>query len=338
MRRASVICLCILALALGSVATGCQPSQKPVEKPAQEAPKETPKIQYPTRPITVVVPFAAGGGVDVTARVWAKYASKVLGQPVNIENKTGGGGVVGHTAGATATPDGYTLTMITTPLTWQYLTSDGVNVTPDSFEPIAQVTVDPNVIIVKTGSPLDMPVKDFIDYLKANPNKVKMGVGGRWATHDLARGLLQVSTGVEISPVFFDGGSQVITNLLGGHVDAGFPFFTEFASHYKAGTIKVIASASDAKHPFLPEVPTLKENGIDVVAGTWRAIAAPKGTPSEILAILDDVTNKIMADPEAKAEFEKAVIAPIYLGAADFKKVYDADAQRYKTVVEQLKK
>lgn len=292
---------------------------------------------YPNRTITIICPFAAGGGVDVTSRIWGKYAEKILGQTVVVDNRTGGGGVIGHTAGAQAAPDGYTLTMITTGVLWQHLTGRNVAFTPDSFVPAAQITFDPNVLIVKTGSKADMKVKEFINYVKQNPSQLTMGVGGRWASQDMARGLLQIKGGLLFNPVFFDGGAQAMTNLLAGNIDVGFAFQTEFGSHVNAGTMKVIASASSLRHPFLPDSPTLKESGIDVVAGTWRAIAVPKGTPDDIVKKLTDITEQIMKNPEARADFSKAFIIPDYLGTGDFMKVYKADEVSYADVVSKLK-
>lgn len=293
--------------------------------------------EFPEKPIEMIVMYRSGGTVDLTARILAKHAEKYLGQKIIIINKTGGGGSVGFTAGANAKPDGYTLTMGCNPYLQHKHLLKGVTYGADSFVPIIMVCFDPNMFNVRVGGPADMPFPDLIEYAKKNPDEILMGVGGHWASHDIARAELEMKTGAEFKKVAFRGGAGVTQALLGGHVDCGFHYLGEFAGHLDAGKLKVLAVPAEERSPFLPDVPTFEEFGIDMRAGVWRGPIAPKGTPQDRIDILAEAFGKTVQDEAWRNEMLKARIPIVIKKQKEFAKIIQEDAVKYKKIAEKLK-
>ncbi|MCJ7772093.1 MAG: tripartite tricarboxylate transporter substrate binding protein, partial [Desulfobacterales bacterium] len=293
---------------------------------------------YPQKAIEIIVPWGAGGGVDVTTRVFAKHFNKYIDQTMVVLNVTGGGGSVGLTQAFKSKPDGYTLTMAASPLTLHKYTIQGVQYDYSSFEPIGMLTFDPVMFIVKTGSEFDMSFKDFMKYAEENPGKVLYGIAGHWASHDFARAQFELATGLTFQKVFMDtGGALTVVTLLGGHIDICTAYIAEAKSHLDEGTLKVIAVAANERSQFAPDVPTLKELGIDLVAGTWRGILAPKGTPEDVLKVLRDAFKKTTEDPEFLADFEKAGNIPLILEADEFGKLMEEEDIIVQPIIEKIK-
>lgn len=293
---------------------------------------------YPEKPINIIVTWGPGGGVDVTTRVFAKHVEKYLGQPMIVQNVEGGGGSVGFTQVMKSRPDGYTLTMGASPLMVHPYTIDGVAYKYSSFEPVGMLTFDPVLLLVKTGSNFDMEAKAFLEFVKNNPGKVLLGVGSHWGSHDFARAQIEMATGLEFQRVAFSaGGKEGVTALLGGHINATIAYFAEARSNIQEGTLKVIAVGGMKRSPFLPEVPTLKELGIDLELGTWRGILAPKGTPEEVLKVLRDGFTKITNDPEFLEDLEKSGNVAVIAGAEEFGAMMEKEDVAVQKVVEKLK-
>ena len=247
---------------------------------------------WPNRPITLVVPWGAGGGTDATARIIGTLLESSLKQPVNVVNRTGGSGVVGHSAIATATPDGYTIGMITVEISmmhWQGLTE----LKPDSYTALALMNEDPPGIQVKSDSPYKT-VKELADALKANPpGKFKAsgtGQGGIW--HLALVGWL---TAMGLKPdhvpwVPSNGAAPAMQDLAAGGIDIVTCSVPEARSMLDAGKARSLAIMAAERNPAFKDVPTLKEAmGIDYTTGAWRGIAAPKGLPA-------DIANKLTAE------------------------------------------
>jgi len=245
---------------------------------------------WPERPITMIVPWGAGGGTDATARIIAAQLEKELGQPVNVVNRTGGNGVVGHSAIAKAKPDGYTLGMLTVEIAMmkkQGLTT----LSPADYTPLALMNVDPAAVSVSASSPYKT-MAELIDAIKANPGKLKAsgtGQGGIW--HIALAGLLK---NLNIDPlaapfVPSNGAAPAMLELAAGGIDIVPTSLPEARSMIDAGKARPLAVMADKREPLYPDVPTLKESiGSDWTTGVWRGIAGPKGLP-------DDVTQKMVA-------------------------------------------
>jgi len=257
---------------------------------------------YPERPITFVVPWGAGGGTDTTARYFAAGLEKELGQPVNVVNRTGGSGVVGHSAIATAPADGYTIGMITVEISmmhWQGLTE----LTPASYTPIALVNADPAGFTVRADSPFKS-VKEVLDYAKANPGKLKAsgtGQGGIW--HLALAGLMNdakiAQTAIPWVPS--NGAAPAMQDLVAGGVDVVTCSLPEARALIDAGKAKPLAVMDSKKTPLFPDVPTMKDAaGSGWTVSAWRGIAGPKGMPADVQQRLTAAVKKIWDSKEFK--------------------------------------
>ena len=257
---------------------------------------------YPERPITFIVPWGAGGGTDGTARYFAVMMEKELGQPVNVVNRTGGGGVVGHSAIATAPPDGYTVGMITVEITmmhWQGLTDLG----PASYTPLALVNSDPAGFTVRADSPYKS-VKEVLDAAKANPGKMKAsgtGQGGIWhlALAGLLNDLKIPQTTIPWVPS--NGAAPAMQDLVAGGVDIVTCSLPEARALIEAGKAKPLAVMDDKGSGLFPNVPTMQQAiGVNYTVAAWRGIAAPKGLPADVTTKLIATIQKIADSKEWK--------------------------------------
>ena len=257
---------------------------------------------YPERPITFVVPWGAGGGTDTTARFFATMLEKELGQPVNVVNRTGGGGVVGHSAIAQAAPDGYTIGMITVEIVmmhWQGLTDLG----PASYTPLALVNADPAGITVRADSPYKN-AKELMDAIKANPGKMKASgtaQGGIWHLA-LAGLLLDLKIDQKAIPwVPSNGAAPAMQDLVAGGIDVVTCSLAEARPLIDAGKAKPLAAMSAKPMPLFPNAPTVKQAlGADWTVSAWRGIAGPKGMPKDVADKLAVTIKKIWDSKEFK--------------------------------------
>ncbi|OKP82246.1 tripartite tricarboxylate transporter substrate binding protein [Paenibacillus sp. P32E] len=241
---------------------------------------------FPKKPITLIVPYAAGGGTDTTARALAKATEKFLGQPVIVVNRTGGGGSVGLMEGASAKGDGYTVTFLPAELT--ILPHLGLlPITYEKFKPIAQTNFDPSAITVRQGAPWQT-VNEFLDFAKAHPGELKMGNAGTGSIWHLAAITLERETGVKFAHIPFEGAGPAVSALMDGFVDAVPVSPAEVKKYVDEGKLRTLAINADERSEALPGVPTLEEQtGIHVnFTSTWRGLAVPKDTPDAIADIL----------------------------------------------------
>ena len=258
---------------------------------------------YPTRPVPVICPGGAGGGTDATARIVAALLEKDFGQPFNVVNRTGGSGVVGHSAIATAAPDGYTIGMLTVEIAmmhWQGLT----DLTPASYTPLALMNEDPPGVQVKADSPYKT-VKELADAIKAAPaGKFKAsgtGQGGIW--HLALVGWL-TAMGLKLDHVPWvpsNGAAPAMQDLAAGGIDIVTCSIPEARAMIEAGKARGLAVMAASRNPQFPNVPTLKEAmGIDYNTGAWRGMAAPKGLPAPIATKLTAALKKVYESKEYK--------------------------------------
>ena len=242
---------------------------------------------YPSKNINMIVPFSAGGGTDAVARKLGSLMEKELGTSVVIVNKTGGAGAVGMTFGATQKKDGYTITMITREIVSLPL----MNLSPISYKDftlVSLVNMDPAVVLVEKDSKYQT-LDDLLTDAKANPEKIKFASTAKPNFYALA---IENEAGVKFNHIPYNGAGEVIPALLGKHADFSLMGPGEAIGQLKAGQLRALGIMADTRIESLPEVATLKELGHDVVSGTWRGIAVPKGTSPEIVAALDAAIKK----------------------------------------------
>jgi tripartite-type tricarboxylate transporter receptor subunit TctC len=277
---------------------------------------------YPERPITLIVPWGAGGGTDATARIIGSLLEKELGQPVNVVNRTGGSGVVGHQAIASAAPDGYTIGIVTVEISmmhWQGLT----DLSGASYTPIGLVNMDPAGLQVRADSPYKT-ANELVAAIKASPGKLKAsgtGQGGIW--HLALAGMLK---DLKVDPaaapwVPSNGAAPGLQDLVAGGVEVVPCSLPEARSLIDAGKVRSLAIMADAPAALYPNVPTLKAaTGSDWKIGAWRGIAAPKGIPAEARDKLVASLRKIVASKEYVDFMTSRVFGIIYQGPDDFAK------------------
>ena len=250
---------------------------------------------WPERPITLLVPWAAGGGTDATARIVGALLEKELGQPVNVVNRAGGNGVVGHHAISSAPPDGYTLGMITVEISMMH--HQGLTqLTPRNFTPLALMNVDPAAITVSATSPYKT-MDDLVKAIKANPGKLKAsgtGQGGIW--HLALAGMLK-DMKIDPSAVPFmpsNGAAPAMLDLAAGGIDIAPVALPEARSLIDAGKARPLSIMANAPAALYPQVPTLKSaTGSDWTMGVWRGIAGPKGLPADVQLRMEAALKKI---------------------------------------------
>jgi tripartite-type tricarboxylate transporter receptor subunit TctC len=261
---------------------------------------------YPSRPITIVCPFAAGGATDVLARVMADPMGKVLGQAVVIENLTGAAGAIGVAKAVRATPDGYTLSVGT--LTTHVLIGGLYKLDFDllnDLAPIAELAYEPLLLCVKNGLPAKN-LKELIAWLKANPGKASAGIPGVGSTGNLAGISFQNMTGTSFQFVPYRGDGPAVQDLMAGQIDLMIEPSSNFTAQVQAGTIRAIAVPAKTRMTSLPDVPTMDEAGLPgFYASIWFGLWAPKDTPKDIIAKLNAATVTALADPNVKDRLGK---------------------------------
>jgi len=275
---------------------------------------------YPSRPITLVVPWGAGGGTDATARIVGALLEKEMGQPVNVVNRTGGNGVVGHSAIATAQPDGYTLGMITVEISmmhWAGLTQ----LSPRDFTPISLMNIDPAGVTVRADSPYKN-LDDLIKAVRANPGKFKAsgtGQGGIW--HLALAGILK-DLKIDVAAVPWvpsNGAAPAMNDLAAGGIEFVTCSLPESRALIDAGKARPLAIMASSPAALYPNVPTLKAaTGSDWAIGAWRGIAAPKGLPADIQAKLGAAMKKIYDSKDYQSFMAGRGFGVIYADAKGF--------------------
>jgi tripartite-type tricarboxylate transporter receptor subunit TctC len=294
----------IAALALVSAMAGAAGAQDP--KAALQALK--PK-DFPTQPIEFVVVYPAGGGMDVTARLLAKYVEKYVDQRIIVANRTGGAGLIGHTYLATqAKNDGYTVGILVNPF-WvedELIRAKGKWTVAD-MTPLGFINYDPVTWIVTTDGPFkDKSVKDIVAAAREKPGTVKISIAPDGAFQFLAEGV-EAATGAKLVKVPFQGGAPGVTALVGGHVDIATAFLAEYRGHLEAGKVRVVGVAGQERSVFLPQVATFNEalGTVDLVWLAWRFAAVPKGVAADRLRYLEAAIDTAMHDRELVEEYRK---------------------------------
>lgn len=297
---------------------------------------------FPSRLITIVNPFPPGGQVDLSGRPFAAALQKVLKQPAALTNKPGAAGAVGMQSVAVAKPDGYTL-LITVPSLHTLPEVDKLfgrqpTFTRDQFVPIARLNADPLIIACNAERPWKT-MKDVIEDARKRPGAITFASAGLYgATHVPMEMILQAAGGVKMRHLPTAGGGPATTAVLGGHADLWASSIGPVTPHIKSGKIRALAVTTVKRSDFFPDVPTLKEQGLDVEYYLWLGLFAPKATPPAILKVLRDASRKAIEDPEFKSALEKVSAPPSYQDADEFKAWLDVDAARLADVIKKIGK
>jgi tripartite-type tricarboxylate transporter receptor subunit TctC len=296
---------------------------------------------YPTHPVTIVVPFPPSGVADITGRPVAEALSRILKQSFVVENKPGAGGGVGMQYVAHAKPDGYTLLMALSSISIIPEADKVLGRSPmyqlNQLVPIARFTADPTVLAVRADSPYKS-VKDLVEAARKSPGSIPYGSSGNYGTMHVPMEMLDHAAGVKMLHVPFTGAGPAIVALLGGQVEAISTGPSTVMGHLKAGKVRVLATWGEARHPALPDVPTLKELGYDAVFSQWTGLFAPAGTPQPVIDKLRAASRQVVADPTFRNALAKVETPVQYLDEPQFRAFWDNDAKKLATVVHRIGK
>ncbi|MES2186988.1 MAG: tripartite tricarboxylate transporter substrate binding protein [Pseudomonadota bacterium] len=294
---------------------------------------------YPSKPIDLVVPFAPGGTVNLMGRILATRMSEVLGQPIVVDNKAGGGGSIGASYVAKAPPDGYTLLLATLgQQSIQPLLSKKLMYDPNKdFAPVALFATVPNVLAVSAGTPA-RTVAELLRYARANPGKLNMASAGIGSVNHLTGELFMLRAGVNLTHVPYKGAGPATADLVANQVQVLFANLPNVLPYLKSGQVRVLAVASEKRSPSLPDVPTLAEEGVkDAVVESWYAVMAPAGTNPQVVKKLQDTVMSIAREKGMAAQLANQGSLPFPGTSADLKRLSAAETQRWADVISRAK-
>lgn len=293
--------------------------------------------QYPTKPITVIVPFAAGGPTDVVTRLVGEHMARTFGHPIIVENVGGAGGTLGMTRAAQAAPDGYTIavgnmgTQSAAPALYPALKYDPAK----SFAQVGIVNYTPQAIVAKKAMAANT-LQEFIAYLKANHTKLTYGHAGVGSISHVAGLVFNAIYGFHPNLIPYRGTGPAIQDLVAGQIDYIVDQSLNVIPQIKAGTIRVYGVAAPERLSSIPDVPTTKEGGVDFIFSAWNAMVAPKDTPKEIVTILANALSKALDDPAIQARYvELGSSAPkgVDRGPAGLQKLVESEVARITPVI-----
>ncbi|MCC5909163.1 MAG: tripartite tricarboxylate transporter substrate binding protein [Clostridiaceae bacterium] len=311
----------ILAVLMVFALVGCtQESSDPTGES-----KEVSVEGYPSKPVNVIVAYRAGGGTDVGARILTSVAEKNFSQPLVIQNIEGAGGEIGFTDLAKATPDGYTIGFINLPTFVSLPMDRNTQYVVEDVRPIANHVFDPGVLMVQESSEWET-LEDFIAHAKANPGTLSVSNNGAGASNHIGAAHFEYEAGIELIHAPFDGTTNMLAALRGGHVDASVAKISEVADLVEAGELRILASYTEERLDQFPEVPTLQEKGFDILFGSARALVAPKDTPDEIIEILHDLFKNAIESEEHMNRAKDANLPIRYMGPEELQRYMENEA------------
>lgn len=297
--------------------------------------------QYPERPITMVVPFPPGGVADTVARPVADAMSRTLGKAVVIENKAGAGGAIGIGASAHAKPDGYTVLLSLSSISILPEADKILGRAPayrlDQFKPLARITADPTVLVVRADAPWKS-AKDFIEAARKNPKSITYGSSGLYGTMHVPMEILSQAAGISLSHIPYTGAGPAVAALLGNHVQALATGPASVVQQVKAGKVRALAHWGENQIASMPDVPSLKSLGYDASFIQWSGVFVPVDTPADITETLKTSLDKIAADP-AFAQTIGNTGSPLdYLPADAFNQYWKQDAESIAATIQKMGK
>ncbi|MDQ2149242.1 tripartite tricarboxylate transporter substrate binding protein [Alcaligenaceae bacterium C4P045] len=291
---------------------------------------------YPTRPITLVVGYAAGGATDIAARIAAKALSEQLGQTVLVENKAGANSNIGAEQVFRAKPDGYTIYVGSIANTInQTLYPDLSYKFNQAFEPVGLLATVPNILVVNPKLPINS-VQEYIDYARKNPGKLTCASSGTGSSIHLSCEMFKLQTKTDILHAPYKGSGPAVTDLLGGQVDSMFDNMPSALPHVQGGKLRALGVTSPERAPFSPDTPTLDERGVkDFAVQSWFGLVAPKGTPAPVVQRLNKALNAMLASDEIKQSFQKSgfVMPPLPNTPATFQTWINEETAKWADVV-----
>lgn len=285
------------------------------------------------KPIEMTVMFGAGSAADVTARHLADGMAKALKTPVPVVNRTGGGGAIGYTFVSQQKPDGHAIVWNSNSLSTTYH-SGSLALDYTAFDPIARVSVELPVMAVKADSAFKT-LKDLIDHAKANPGRVRIGNSGAGSHTHFSVAAIMSTAGAKVIHVPFNGGEATV-NLLGGRIEAVAQLPAAVVAHVKSGDLRVIASLGTKRDALFADAPTAREQGVDFGLDLWRGIAAPKGTPKEIVAALQEAVKTTVESAQFAEAGRKLGFVPAFLPAREFGEQIAEDDRRLAAMMAEL--
>lgn len=296
---------------------------------------------YPTKPVTMIVPFPPGGLADVVGRPVAEAMGRELGQTVVVENKGGAGGGIGMAQVAKAQPDGYTILMALSSYSVIPEADQILGRAPmyafNALRPIARITADPTVLAVRADAPWKT-VKDFVEDAKKRPGAINYGSSGNYGTMHVPMEILAQNAGIKMTHVPFTGAGPAVIALLGGQVDALSTGPATVLQHVKAGKIKVLGHWGSATLQTMPDVPSLKQAGYDAEYAQWSGLFVPAATPEPVVQKLRAAARAAANDAKVKEVILNAGSPILYQDTPDFERYVQADVRRMAEVVKKMGK
>ena len=297
---------------------------------AAEKPKD-----FPNRPVTIMVGFGSGGSSDVGVRILGEALKKVIGQPILVENKPGAGGQVMWTDFKNnAKPDGYTLALINVPQlqTTVFDPTRKPAFTMKDFQPVANHVQDPGAIFVRTESPYKT-LEDLLKDAKARPKQIKASTTGIGSDDHLSVLDVERKAGVQFNTVHLVDTPTALRQVLGGHTDINFDNVGGFLPSVKSGQGRMLAVFDEKRFPDAPDVPTMREKGIDLISSSTRGYVYPAGTPMEIVKYMEECLKKAMDDPDHVKRMKESGLALKFMGVDDFAKFLETQNERAKDLI-----
>jgi tripartite-type tricarboxylate transporter receptor subunit TctC len=301
---------------------------------ASAAPAQTPAAPYPSRPVRIIVPFAAGGPSDIFARLIGQKLSDRLGKQFYVENQAGAGGNIGMGAAARATPDGYTIAVVSSSFLVNPGLYDKIPYDPEKdFVPITIAAYAPNILAVSPSLPV-ATVKELVALVRANPGKYNFGHSGVGTTPHLSGEMFRHAQGLDLVSVPFNGSGPALQSALGGHTPISFVVLSPAVPLVKEGKMRALAVLSTTRSPALPDVPTIVEAGFPgIEADTQQCVLAPAGTPRAIVDLIYGEIVAALAAPDMQERLATLGFVPVANTPAEFAKMVGPEVARWKQVI-----
>ena len=288
---------------------------------------------YPTKPVSLVVPFPAGGRTDLTGRVLAQFLKEEVAQPVVVVNKPGASGVLGAREVAGAAPDGYTLGLFSTGfLTTQYTVPTPTNV--KDYVLVALINYDPAAVAASSARPWKT-LPEVLAASKAKPRSLRVGINPGSSAHIFAAAFCEAA-GIEATFVPFKGGSERAAAVGGGHIDLDFDIVAAMKPMRDAGKLRILGIAADKREALYPDLPTLREQGVNLAIYSWHGVFAPKGTPEATLATLESALQKLSARREFIDQMAAQLLGVRYMNRAEFARFFAEQDAQFKALIQKL--